>query len=128
MQTSTNSSPITGLIAVVLALVLLYAGISKIWINPVVSLERFVALGLPDFMPYLTGTLEIAAGLLLLLPLLRTFGALLAAGLMVAATTTHWANGQGFSEWWLSLFLGMIAVGIIWARPVALPSGEVPPN
>ena len=106
--------------AILLAIALLYAGVFKIWIDPAEAQSRFLEMGLPDFMPYLTGTLEIAAGFLLLVPLLRTAGAVLTVLVMTAAIATHWANGQGFSQWWLPLMLLLIATAIVRARPVRL--------
>ena len=119
-----TASPIRALAAFLLGLFLVFVGVGKIWLDPASHVATFQEYGLPDFMPYLTGALEIAAGLMLIVPALRTAGGLLTALLMTAATAVHWTVGDGFGQWWLPLTLALVGILIVWARPVVLPVGN----
>src|SRR5216683_6141976 len=49
----------------------------------------FEAIGLGQWFRYLTGTLEVAGAILLLLPRTSGLGALMLAGIMICAVVTH---------------------------------------
>src|SRR5258706_7545428 len=49
----------------------------------------FDAIGLGQWFRYVTGSLEVLGAILLLIPRLSGFGALLLAGIMLGAATTH---------------------------------------
>jgi putative oxidoreductase len=49
----------------------------------------FEAIGLGQWLRYLTGTLEVAGALLLLIPRTSGLGALMLAGVMICAVATH---------------------------------------
>ena len=120
-MTPKPASPIRALAAVLLGFALIFFGVAKIWLDPAMAIERFQRFGMPDFMPFVTGALEITAGLMLLVPALRTAGGVLTVLVMTAATASHWVVNDAFGQWWLPLVLALLGVAIVWARPVVLP-------
>jgi uncharacterized membrane protein YphA (DoxX/SURF4 family) len=66
----------------------LMAGFSKLSGNPLM-VGMFDAIGLGQWFRYLTGALEVAGAVLLLIPRLSGLGALLLVGVMLGAVATH---------------------------------------
>jgi hypothetical protein len=66
----------------------LMAGFSKLSGDPQM-VGLFEAIGLGQWFRYLTGTLEVAGAILLLIPRTSGLGALMLAGVMVGAVVTH---------------------------------------
>jgi putative oxidoreductase len=66
----------------------LMAGFSKLLANEQV-VGVFEAIGLGQWFRYLTGALEVAGAILLLIPRTSGLGALMLAGVMVGAVVTH---------------------------------------
>jgi uncharacterized membrane protein YphA (DoxX/SURF4 family) len=73
----------------------------------------FEAIGLGQWFRYLTGTLEVVGGFLLLIPRTSGFGALMLAGVMVGAFVTHVfiVGGSPLGAIILSVVTGVIAWG-----------------
>ena len=74
----------------------------------------FDAIGLGQWFRYLTGTLEVAGALLLLLPRTSGLGALMLAGVMVGAVVTHVFIVGGSPLMAISL---LVVTGVVaWGR------------
>ncbi|WP_338695363.1 DoxX family protein [Bradyrhizobium sp. 26S5] len=71
-----------------LALAFAAAGGAKLYGVPML-VEEFQHIGLGQWFRYLTGSLELFAALLILVPSLAAFGGLLLSCIMVGATVTH---------------------------------------
>jgi uncharacterized membrane protein YphA (DoxX/SURF4 family) len=73
----------------------------------------FAAIGLGQWLRYLTGTLEVAGAVLLLIPRTSGLGALLLAGVMTGAVTTHLfiVGGSPLPAIVLLIVTGVIAWG-----------------
>lgn len=71
-----------------LAAAFLSAGGAKIYGVPMM-VENFQHIGFGQWFRYLTGGLEVAGAILLLVPRLAAFGALLLGGIMAGAILTH---------------------------------------
>ncbi|MBJ6761270.1 DoxX family protein [Myxococcaceae bacterium JPH2] len=73
---------------VLFAVLFIFAGSGKLRTTPEV-VENFDKIGLGQWFRYLTGTLEMAGGLGLLIPRLSGLAALGLSGVMVGAVLTH---------------------------------------
>jgi uncharacterized membrane protein YphA (DoxX/SURF4 family) len=74
----------------------------------------FEAIGLGQWFRYLTGTLEVAGAILLLIPRTSGLGALMLAGVMVGAVVTHVFIVGGNP--WPAIIL-LVATGLVaWSR------------
>lgn len=75
-------------IQVLLAAAFLMAGASKL-LGAEMMVQQFETLGLGQWFRYLTGALEIAAAILLLVPRRSGYGALLLIPIMLGAAAAH---------------------------------------
>jgi putative oxidoreductase len=75
-------------VQVLLACVFLSAGWFKLAGAPMM-VEMFGTIGLGQWFRYMTGALEVGSGILMLIPGLAGFGAVLLACVMVGAILTH---------------------------------------
>ncbi len=82
------------ILTVLLAVAFLGAGGSKLAGRPPMP-ENFTRWGFPLWFMYLTGVIEVAAALLLLVPRTATLGGALVVGTMVGAALTHLKEGEG---------------------------------
>jgi putative oxidoreductase len=96
-----------------LATLFLFAGGSKLAGAPAM-VALFEAIGLGQWFRYLTGLLEVASAIALLVPALAPFGALLLASTMVGAIVTHLFIVGGSPALPGVLLLGLVVV--LWAR------------
>ena len=71
-----------------LAFVFISAGGAKLYGVPIM-VEEFGHMGLGQWFRYLTGTLEVLGALLILVPSLAAFGAVLLICIMIGATMMH---------------------------------------
>ena len=73
----------------------------------------FEAIGLGQWFRYLTGTLEVAGAILLLIPHTSGLGALLLAGVMTGAVVTHFfiLGGSPLMAIILLVVMGVVAWG-----------------
>ena len=100
-------------VQVLLAAAFLGAGYSKLSGAPEM-VQSFELLGFGQWFRYLTGGIEVAAALLLLVPRLAGFGALLLVGTMAGAVATHlFALGGSPVP---ALVLGVLSAIVAWGR------------
>ena len=78
---------------IILGVIFLAAGGSKI-INPDHHVEKFAHWGYPIWFMYLTGGIEVVAGIALWIPLVRLYGVLLLRITMIGASITHLRAGE----------------------------------
>ena len=73
----------------------------------------FGAIGIGQWFRYLTGTLEVAGAILLLIPRTSGLGALMLAGIMICAVVTHVfiVGGSPFGAIILLVVTGLVAWG-----------------
>jgi putative oxidoreductase len=90
----------------------LMVGFLKLSGNPQL-VGLFEAIGLGQWFRYLTGTLEVAGAILLLVPRTSGLGALMLVGVMVGAVITHLfiVGGSPFMAIILLIVTGVIAFG-----------------
>jgi uncharacterized membrane protein YphA (DoxX/SURF4 family) len=95
------------------AFVFVSSGLEKFSIGPGAEwIKMFARIGWGDWFRYLTGGLEIAGGILLMLPSLSTAGAALLAACMVGAVFFHiFVLGDPFS----SIINILLIVAIVFA-------------
>lgn len=84
---------ITWVLSILLALAFLGAGAAKLSTQPMMVAE-FTLFGLPQWFMYLTGIIEVASAILLLIPRVAGAGAGLLACVMVGALFAHLTHGQ----------------------------------
>ena len=81
------------LVKILLALAFLLAGLGKLgsehWA------ERFASFGYSEGFLYLISGLEVTAGILVLIPALARYGAVMIALIMVGAAVTHLLHDEG---------------------------------
>ena len=98
---------------VLVALVLLAAGSGKL-VGSAAMVALFDAIGIGQWFRYLTGSIEVVSAILLLIPSLAFFGALLLVPTMVGAVVTHLFIVGGNPT--PAFVLGVAAVAIAWTR------------
>lgn len=82
--------------------------------------QNFIRWGYPVWFRYLVGVAEIVAGVAILVPRTRFYGAALATGLMVGGLGTHLRFGE-VAESVPALVLGVICAILAWRdRPMFL--------
>jgi putative oxidoreductase len=97
---------------VALAVMFLMAGGSKLaGVPAMVSL--FDALGLGQWFRYVTGVIEVASGIALLVPAAALFGAMLLIPTMLGATAANLFLGQSPAA---PLVLLIVAAAVAWTR------------
>jgi putative oxidoreductase len=97
---------------VALAVMFLMAGGSKLaGVPAMVSL--FDALGLGQWFRYVTGVIEVASGIALLVPAAALFGAMLLIPTMLGATAANLFLGQSPAA---PLVLLLVAAAVAWTR------------
>jgi uncharacterized membrane protein YphA (DoxX/SURF4 family) len=91
------------------------AGLEKL-VQPEAVTDRFVTLwGLPAWLVPVTGILETVGGVLLLVPRVSSYGAVMVLAAMCGATGTHLAHGE-MNRFALPLVFAALAVAVGWAR------------
>jgi uncharacterized membrane protein YphA (DoxX/SURF4 family) len=101
------------ILQVVTAVLFFMAAYPKLTGSPMM-VAVFEKIGLGQWFRYLTGSLEVLGGLLLLIPGLAFFGAILLSAVMVGAVATHLAI-LGGSPTAAAVYL-VLAVLIAWFR------------
>lgn len=90
-----------------------FAGVEQI-------VQNFQRWGYPAWFRWLVGVAELAAGVAILIPRTRFYGAALAVGLMVGGLGTHLRAGE-VAESVPALVLGVICAILAWSyRPAFL--------
>lgn len=101
------------IVQIATASMFLFAGSLKLTGAPPM-VAMFDALGIGQWFRYLTGTIEVVSAILLLIPSLAFFGALLLVPTMVGAILTHlFIVGGNPSP---AIVLLAASAGIAWAR------------
>ena len=91
--------------------------------------RKFAGWGYPDGFYMVVGVLEIAGGLMVLVPRVASYGALTIATVMVGAALTHLTHGETRRLIGPLIFLAL-AAAVGWlrrasaARPARLPASE----
>ena len=113
-------------IGILLAIVFVYAGISKLG-GPSASgwAGRLARWGYPPYARYFIGALEILGGLGVLIPRCRRAAAAILAAAMIGALCTHAAYGE-LSRFIPPLVLGGLAFLLYLSR--SRPRREQPPD
>jgi uncharacterized membrane protein YphA (DoxX/SURF4 family) len=95
------------------AAMFLMAGFSKLSGAPLM-VDMFNAIGLGQWFRYLTGAMEVAGAVMLLIPRLSGVGALLLVGVMIGAVITHLfvIGGSPF----VAIVLLVVSIIIAWGR------------
>jgi len=122
-----QSSPVrfgrTGLvlwaIQIMMAGLFLLAGSSKLVGDPAM-VGLFDAIGIGQWFRYVTGLIEVASALALLVPSLAVFGALALVPTMIGAVATHLFIVGGSPVLPAILLLG--SAGVVWTRRYQLRS------
>jgi uncharacterized membrane protein YphA (DoxX/SURF4 family) len=83
-----NKTKLLTILAFILAALFLMTGSAKFLMGQA-SLDQFEGWGYPPWFAYVTGALEITAGILLILRRTRFYGAALGVVIMVGAAITH---------------------------------------
>ena len=98
---------------VLCAAMFLFAGGMKL-VGPPEAVQGFEAIGFGQWFRYLTGILEVAGGIALLVPAAAPFGALLLICVMVGAVLTHLFLLPGSPA--PALVLMLLCALIAWGR------------
>jgi uncharacterized membrane protein YphA (DoxX/SURF4 family) len=95
------------------AAMFLMAGFSKLS-GAQQMVDMFNVIGLGQWFRYLTGAMEVAGALMLLIPRLSGVGALLLVGVMIGAVITHLfvIGGSPF----MAIVLLVVSIIIAWGR------------
>jgi putative oxidoreductase len=101
------------IVQILSAAMFLVAGASKLSGGPEM-VQVFEAIGIGQWFRYLTGAIEVASAVLLLIPRLAVFGALLLVPTMVGAVATHLFVLGGSPAPAFILLVGCSL--ILWAR------------
>ena len=97
---------------IALAAMFLFAGGSKLLGAPAM-VELFNAIGLGQWLRYVTGAIEISAAVALLIPSAAPFGAILLVPTMFGAATANLFIGQSPA---VPLVLLLLAAAVAWTR------------
>ncbi|HEX2574401.1 MAG TPA: DoxX family protein [Polyangia bacterium] len=106
-------------LSLVMGLVFLASGVAKFDLVEQI-VQNFARWGYPVWFRYFVGVAELAAGVAILLPSTRFYGAMLATGLMVGGVGTHLRAGE-VAESTPALVLGVLCAILAWNyRPAFL--------
>ena len=101
-------------LSVLLTLAFMIAAIPKL-LGAHAWILKFVNWGYPRWFPFAVGALELLGGVVLLIPKLARYGALVLAVIMIGAGYTHLANGEGLQV--LRPVIVLMLLGIVfWLR------------
>lgn len=90
-------------------------GLEKL-VQPDVVTERFVSQwGLPAWLVPVTGSMETLGGLLVLVPRVSSYGAMMIVAAMVGATGTHLVHGE-MNRFVFPLVFAVLALVVGWVR------------
>jgi putative oxidoreductase len=106
------------IVQVLLAAMFLMAGGSKLAGAPAM-VQLYDTIGWGQWFRYVTGIIEVTAGITLLIPTLAVFGALLIIPTMIGASIANVVVVHTSPAITIVLMLG--AAGVVWARRHQLP-------
>jgi putative oxidoreductase len=101
-------------LSVILAAAFLLTGVPKLFGVGTVGLQASAMRGFPAWIRIIVGIVETVGAIGLLIPATATFAALALAVLMVPATLTQFASGEGGV--WVPIFLLATLVFVAWRR------------
>jgi putative oxidoreductase len=101
-------------LSVILAAAFLLTGVPKLFGVGTVGLQASAMRGFPDWIRIIVGIVETVGAIGLLIPATATFAALALAVLMVPATLTQFASGEGGI--WVPIVLLATLVFVAWRR------------
>ena len=110
-------------VEVLLAAMFLFSGGSKL-AGAAAMVALFDAIGVGQWFRYVTGGIEVASAVALLVPALAPFGALALTATMIGAVTTHLFVVGGSPAVPVVLLLG--ALSVAWVRRDQLAQGRRP--
>ncbi len=102
---------------IALAVMFLFAGGSKLLGAPAM-VDLFAAIGLGQWLRYVTGAIEVSAAVALMIPSAAPFGAILLVPTMIGAAAANLSLGQSPAA---PLVLLLLAVAVAWGRRNQLP-------
>lgn len=108
------------ILAILLAAIFLLAGVLKLIGHPSM-VPLFEKLGIGMWFMYFTGALETAGGLVVLIPRLRFWAALVIAAVMVGATFTNLFLVPSPASAVLTVVLFLLALVLAWRWRPATP-------
>jgi putative oxidoreductase len=101
---------------VALAVMLLVAGGSKL-VGVTAMVTLYDAIGLGQWFRYVTGAIEVSAGVALLIPSAALFGAIPLVPMMFGAATANLILGRSPA---VPLMLLLVAAAVVWTRRTQL--------
>jgi len=101
-------------LSVLLTLAFIIAAIPKL-VGAHAWIVKFINWGYPGWFLFAVGSLELLGGVLLLIPRLAKYGAIVLAVIMVGAGYTHLANGEGLQVLRPVIFLTLLGI-VFWLR------------
>jgi uncharacterized membrane protein YphA (DoxX/SURF4 family) len=101
-------------LSIVLAGIFLLAGVGKILGMETIGLQAAAMRGFPEWMRTLVGIVEIVGGVALLIPSVAAFAALTLSVVMVPATLTQYASGEG--SVYVPIALLVLLLVLAWRR------------
>jgi putative oxidoreductase len=104
------------ILSVVLAGIFLLTGVPKLLGMGTVGLQASAMRGFPDWIRVIVGIVETLGAIGLLIPATATFAALALAVIMVPATLTQFASGEGGV--WVPMVLLVVLLFVAWRRNV----------
>jgi putative oxidoreductase len=110
-------------LSVLLTLAFMIAALPKL-IGAQVWIGKFIKWGYPNWFPLAIGSLELLGGILLLIPRLAIYGASVLGVIMVGATYTHLANGEGLQVLRPLIVLMFLGVAVWLRRPMRVNSSK----
>lgn len=124
MKSETASTKSTMIVSIILALVFLASGFTKL-AGMEMHVQGFDRWGYPIWFMYVTGLLEVLGAGLLIVPAVRFFGGLLLGCVMVGAIGTHLMHGE-ITMAGAPTLLGILLAWVIWKTrgPYVEPSSE----
>jgi uncharacterized membrane protein YphA (DoxX/SURF4 family) len=114
MATAKTKNLVVMILSVLLALAFLSAGGTKLVSSDEAALD-FEEVGYPGWFAAVTGVLEVAGAVLIIIPAARFYGATLLVCVMAGAIFTHAGAGQ-FGMLLPPVMLLMLASIVAWAR------------
>ena len=112
---------------IILGVFFLATGGSKL-INPDHHVDTFAHWGYPPWFMYLTGGIEVLAGVALWIPLVRIYGVFLLSCTMIGASITHLRAGE-MGAIPIPLVLLFLLLTLAWTmRPSRHSAASNPPN
>ena len=118
LQRGRGARTVLWLAQIALAATFLFAGGAKL-IGAPAMVALFDAIGRGQWFRYVTGAIEMSAAVVLLIPSVAVFGAMLLIPTMIGATAANLFLGQSPVP---PLLLFVIASAVAWARRNELPT------